>query len=423
MSGFARPPVLLLLPAKMPLPPTEAGRAVSWCIDLDLMKTLLLSIAAVLASAASLLAQATFQLDKATYAPGENVIASWTGSTSTKDWIGIYPRGEVPDGNPVSTKWGYVTGASGSRTFAATAPMGVGQWSAWLLANDGYGVMPGTSAIDFSVANPGPDITAFTASSNFASGSPVTLSWTITNVAQVTSLTLSDGVNADINVTGQTSFAVSPTANTTYTLSASGDAGADTATRLVMVAGSNSPAFSINKAVYEVGEPVVATWAGATANPDSWVGVYAIGATPGPIVSLQWNYLNGTRTAGGSVPDGSMQFTLPVGQYFAVLFVDGGYTIEKGPILFSVVDEINVKVNSVVRAGNGVTIEWQSKTGHEYDIYASNTMEGDPLTWESVAIAVPAESDGTTSYTETITGGLPASRFYKVFEYETISAE
>jgi hypothetical protein len=118
-----------------------------------------------------------------------------------------------------------------------------------------------------------------------------------------------------------------------------------------------------------------------------------------------------------------MQFSLPVGQYFAVLFLDGGYTIEKGPVLFSVIEEEVIKVTSLVKAGNAVTIEWQSKAGHEYDIYASNTMEGSPLSWESLAVAVPAEGDGTTSFTETLPADAPACRFYKVFEFETVSGE
>lgn len=393
------------------------------------MKTLLLSIAFVCSSAASLLAQATFQLDKATYAPGESIVASWTGSGFAKDWIGIYPRGVVPDGDPVSTDWAYVSGSrtagavvpAGSKSFVATAPIGVGQWSAWFLANDTWGVVSGTAKVDFTVVNPGPDITAFTASSNFSSGDPVTLSWTITNSAQVTSLKLSDGVNPDVDVLGQTSIAVTPTGNTTYRLNA--NSGADTATRLVMVAGSNSPAFSIDKSLYELGQPTVVTWAGVTGNPNSWVGIYKLNATPGPVASDQWNYLNGTKTVGGNVTDGSMNFSLPVGNYFAVLLVDGGYTIEKGPILFTVVDEINVPVNSVVKSGNTVTIEWQSKPGHEYDVFASNTMEGDPLNWESLAVAVLAEGDGSTSYTETLPAEVPATRFYKVYEYETFTGE
>ena len=48
--------------------------------------------------------QATFQLDKTSYEPGETIVASWTGSTSATDWIGIYPRGVVPDEAMPSTK-------------------------------------------------------------------------------------------------------------------------------------------------------------------------------------------------------------------------------------------------------------------------------------------------------------------------------
>lgn len=383
------------------------------------MKTLLLSLAASLASVASLLAQATFQLDKTSYAPGEAIVASWIGSTSTKDWVGIYPRGVVPDGDPVSTTWGYVTGASGSRSFNTPSPVGLGNWTAWLLDNDGYGVKPGTSPVDFAVVNPLPDITAFTASSNFSGGAPVTLSWTVTNPGQVTSLTLGDGVQPPVDVLGQTSFQVSPTVNTTYTLNVNN--GADTATRIVMVAGSNNSAFSLDQLVVDLGQPVTATWAGATANPDSWVGIYNASATPQAQVSTQWNYLNGTRTAGGSVPDGQMSFTLPVGSYYAVLFVDEGYTIEQGPVLFQVVEPVDevIPVLSVVKSGSSVTIEWKSKAGHEYDIYASDTLEGDPTTaWESVEFAWPTAGDGTTSYREALATPAPARRFYKIYEFE-----
>jgi hypothetical protein len=383
------------------------------------MKTLLLSLTAFLASAASLLAQATFQLDKTSYAPGEAIVASWTGSTSTKDWVGIYPRGIVPDGDPVSTTWGYVTGASGSRSFNTPTPVGLGNWTAWLLDNDGYGVKPGTSPVDFSVVNPLPEVGTFTSSTNFASGSPVTLSWTLVNPGQVTSLTLSDGVLPPVDVFGQTSFEVSPAVNTTYTLNVNN--GVDTATRIVMVTGSNNAAFSLDQLVVDLGQPVTVTWAGATANPDSWVGIYSANATPQAQVSTQWNYLNGTRTAGGSVPDGQMSFNLPVGSYFAVLFVDEGYTIEQGPVLFQVVEPVEevIPVLSVVKSGNAVTIEWRSKAGHEYDIYASDTLEGDPtIDWETVEFAWPTAGDGTTTYTETLVDPAPARRFYKIYEFE-----
>jgi hypothetical protein len=383
------------------------------------MKALLLSLAFVVASISSLLAQATFQLDKTSYAPGETIVSSWTGSTNTKDWIGIYPRGIVPDGNPVSTSWGYVTGASGSRNFTTPTPIGVGEWTAWFLANDGYGVMPGSAPVDFAVVNPNPQITGFTSSTNFAGGAPVTLSWTITNPGLVTSLTIEDGTNPPVDVIGQSSLAVNPAVNTTYVLKVNG--GVSTADRLVMVAGANSPAFSLNRLEYEVGQQVQVSWSGATANPDSWIGIYKATATPRAQVSDQWNYLNGTRTAGGSVPEGSMQFNLPAGLYYIVLFTDEGYLIEQGPISFSVVQERNVKVSSVVRTATTMTIEWHSRADCEYDVYATDTLAGDPApVWELLELGLPTTGNGTMSYTETLPQPAPARRFYKVYEFSLL---
>jgi len=393
-----------------------ANSLIAICIA---MKFLLSILALALAGVFPLLAQATFQLDKTSYVPGETIVTSWTGSTSANDWIGIYPRGVVPSGNPVSTAWGYVTGQSGSRNFNTPTPIGIGEWSAWMLANDGYGVMAGTSAVHFTVATDEPEITAFTASSNFASGSPVTLSWSVTNPGQITSLTISDGVNPPTDVRGESSLEVTPSANTIYTLDLN-DA-ADSATRRVMVAKQNSTAFSIDKTNYAVGEATEVTWVGATANPDSWIGIYELSSTPRDQASNQWNYLNGTKTVGGTVPDGSMLFTLPAGEYYAVLFVDGDYTIEQGPIRFSVVQPVvePIKVVSVVKAGDVVTLTWESKAGHEYDIYASATMDGDPVSdWELVRFGWPTEGDVTTSYTELLADPAPLRRFYKIYDFE-----
>ena len=47
------------------------------------------------------LAQTTFTLDQAVYAPGQDIVSSWTGGPgSANDWVGRYPRGTVPDGDP-----------------------------------------------------------------------------------------------------------------------------------------------------------------------------------------------------------------------------------------------------------------------------------------------------------------------------------
>jgi len=105
-------------------------------------------------------AQTTFSIDKAIYSVGDSITATWAdGPGSATDWVGIYPRGIVPDGDPGSTVWLYVNGTQtagvalvdGSVTFNAPN-LFAGEWTAFFLANDGYTqILPG---VDFEVTDP-----------------------------------------------------------------------------------------------------------------------------------------------------------------------------------------------------------------------------------------------------------------------------
>jgi hypothetical protein len=54
-----------------------------------------------------------------------------------------------------------------------------------------------------------------------------------------------------------------------------------------------------------------------------------------------------------------------------------------------------------------------------YDIYASDTLEGDPLNdWELIEFGWPTAGDGTTSYTETLAAPAPVRRFYKIYDFD-----
>ncbi|WP_193213473.1 hypothetical protein [Luteolibacter marinus] len=386
------------------------------------MKTIIAIFSACLAITAPLAAQATVNVDKPDYAPGETITVSWTGATAATDWLGIYPKGEIPDGNPVATAWVYVSGSktAGSVVDSGSAPftVGVGEWTAWMLGNDSYTPKAGATPVDFSVIDPAPSITLFAAASNLTTGSPVDLSWTIKNGDQVTTLTLDDGTNPPLDVLGQSSIAVNPSGNTTYTLEVNG--GEDSATTLVMVAAESTAAFSLDKTTFTVGETVTVSWTGAAGGATDWVGIYTAGTTPGLQNSFSWNYLNGSQTAAAGPVDGSLEFNLPAGNYYALLLLNDGYEIDRGPIPFTVVEppEEIIPVESVVRSGDTVTLVWQSKAGHEYDIYASADLEGDPqVDWENIAYALPSDGEGTTGFTEVLTVPAPARRFYKIFEF------
>jgi hypothetical protein len=284
------------------------------------------------------LAQTTFTLDQAVYAPGQDIVSSWTGGPgSATDWVGIYPRGTVPDGDPGSTIWLYVNGTQtatsglvdGSLTFASPG-LPAGEWSAHFLANNGY--TPITTEVDFEVA----DVTiiqSFGPDHQFIDGGlPITLNWSVTGVdPPVTSLTLDDG-SGPIDVLGQFSIEVSPVSNREYVLELNND---QRAVAKIFKDAGNTAAFSLNAIELQSGESLTVSWAGATANPDSWVGVYRAGDTPDTGSSTAWSYLNGSQTAGGNVPDGEMSFSLADGSYYACLFLDNGGIIAPGPIRFT----------------------------------------------------------------------------------------
>ncbi len=120
------------------------------------------STAMFLVAAAGLALQAQTAVvttDHASYFPQEDIRVTFSGGPGNRlDWIGIYPEGIVPSGNPASTRWYYVDGTQtgttglteGTVTFAGGLDL-AGTWVAFLLLNDGYTVAAQTT---FTVVEP-----------------------------------------------------------------------------------------------------------------------------------------------------------------------------------------------------------------------------------------------------------------------------
>ncbi|WP_203135885.1 DUF4073 domain-containing protein [Microbacterium sp. JZ31] len=68
---------------------------------------------------------------------GEPLVVEWaTDRPHALNWVGVYPTSAgTPDGSPGSTQWQYTPGASGTVTFEG---LPAGDWSVYLLAQDGY---------------------------------------------------------------------------------------------------------------------------------------------------------------------------------------------------------------------------------------------------------------------------------------------
>lgn len=439
-------------------------------------------------------------IDFNVYNGGGDFNIEWAVTGSSSGTLGSGTHLAPTDANS-TLDFGGLTG-NGSESLTLALTIGAGSGTGSYLAVDNLAF----DQVDSDSLN----ITHFTSDKEYVDN-PVTLSWSIANPDAGMSVTLDDGTTP-VDVTGSTnpdtgdgSFVVHPTGNTTYTLSVGGgnsmeltvllgealslasspnlaigpayettlswevrpadadvvtifdgtttiDVTADTdpltgvgsrafvvqdasttfevdanhsghtARTTVLREQSNSSALSIEAAAITTDGTLTVSWTGAAAGPTDWIGIYKLGDTPGIQFSTQWNYLNGTKTAGEGPADGSLVFSgLPEGDYFVLLLLDDGYETAQGPIVFTVtppVEEV-IRVVAVTRSGSELTLEWESKAGHEYDIFASDTLEGDPqFDWEIVDQFWPSAGDGTTSYTEDLGTTPPARRFYQVYEFE-----
>jgi hypothetical protein len=92
---------------------------------------------------------------------------------------------------------------------------------------------------------------------------------------------------------------------------------------------AGDPIITLQKSVFALNEDVAVAFEFAPGVTTDWVGIYQKGQTPGPIASTDWVYLDGDRSAPSTpVLAGILNFTtnFPVGEWFAALFTNDGYT-------------------------------------------------------------------------------------------------
>ena len=101
---------------------------------------------------------ATLELDKYSYTEGDDILVTANGEG--KDWVGLYPAGEIPGGGTQSIYWYYVADGhtpmeqvsikSGVHNTDRSdyADLPAGDYTMFLLANDGYDVI---DSIDFTI--------------------------------------------------------------------------------------------------------------------------------------------------------------------------------------------------------------------------------------------------------------------------------
>lgn len=120
---------------------------------------------------------AVLETDHYTFKLGEPIGINFSGGPgNARDWVGIYPSGITPSGNPPATTWQYVDGTQtgttgvtqGHLNFASGLQLS-GDWQVFLLLNDGYAQLASSA---FRVSTPGdPLVRALQRS--YVSGQPI----------------------------------------------------------------------------------------------------------------------------------------------------------------------------------------------------------------------------------------------------------
>ncbi|MGC4017595.1 MAG: hypothetical protein QM755_24230 [Luteolibacter sp.] len=258
-------------------------------------------------------------------------------------------------------------------------------------------------------------INSFTSDTIIALGPDyqATLNWNI-DPGNFSGITISDGIDtydvtADtLSGSGSRTFTV-PNGSTSFVLSL--NSGSVTKTRRVLRAMPSNPAkFSINQPVIYQGDNPTLSWNNSGNATGSWVGIYRKTDMITDQYSVQWQYISGH---GGAT--GSNTFTgLDPGDYYAVLFVDGGYIVEQGPIYFTISSDpvLPLTTRTFSCAENLCTVTWDSQPGLVYKLYSSSDL----VNWSLVRDNIPSGGT-TTSATEdlgALVAGVPAARFYRV---------
>ncbi|MBW2046219.1 MAG: hypothetical protein JRI96_15295, partial [Deltaproteobacteria bacterium] len=193
---------------------------------------------------------------------GDTITVTWTaprGETSSTDWIGMYLQGD-PNGKYKAYQY---TGGATEGSLDFTAPSTDGMYEFRYLLRGSYTDVATSNAVTVGSFNPPPTLTLDASPLTIDPGQSSTLTWSSTDA---TSVTASGGWSGSKALSG--SETVSPTANTTYTLTATGPGGSVSQSVTVTVNGSDpvpTLTLSANPLTIDAGQSSTLTWSSTDA--------------------------------------------------------------------------------------------------------------------------------------------------------------
>ena len=185
------------------------------------------------------------------------------------------------------------------------------------------------------------------------------------------------------------------------------------------VAAQTPPLLSlaVGSEVYEMGEPIEVTFSNGPGNPKDWVGIYRPDMIPGSTAAPAWAYVNGSKSAGQGITDGTLVFdaVLQPGNYTARFFEDDGYT-QMASVSFSIAEPPSVSVGSeAYLSGEPITIHFEDGPGNPKDWIAVYRPDMIPakvpsLLWAFVN-GTQIAGEGLVSGSVSFAAGLPAGEY------------
>ena len=208
---------------------------------------------------------------------------NWTGATTVTQWAPA--SGTVPSNSLQTVTKSWAT--AGTYQLRGLAQDANGANSAW------------ATGCSVTITNPLPTALLTATPTTVVRGTPSTLQWSSTNA---TSCSINQGVGA-VTPVGTGSRAVSPTANTTYTLTCTGPGGTATDTAVVTVTDPTPPTLSctVSDTSIEEGDTVTytATPSSTALGPYTWTpssgSVSGSGATLSRTLTVAGNHGMGVR--------------------------------------------------------------------------------------------------------------------------------
>ncbi|MBX4191246.1 MAG: hypothetical protein KW804_00375 [Candidatus Doudnabacteria bacterium] len=312
--------------------------------------------------------------------PSSPAISSFTasptsiasGGSSTLSWT-------VTNATTLSLDQGIGTVTGTTRSVSPTATT-----TYILTATNASGSVTSTATV--TVTNPTPTISSFVASpTTITQGGASTLSWTVTNA---TSLSINQGIGT---VTG-TTRSVSPTATTTYILTATNASGSVTANTTVTVNIPPTVTISASPTSINQGQSSTLTWSSTNATTctasGSWTGT---GATSGTLVvtpnATATYTLTCTGPAGTTQPSSAVVTVTALPPLDFTMSNGGSKTVNQGSVVTNT-------VTSTLSAGaTAATVTY--------------TASGLPAGASAVFAPTSCTPTCTTTVTITTTGSTP----------------